>query len=123
MPTEAQWEYACRAGTTSDYNNGGSTEADLATLGQYSGNKVYNDYCSYSAPVGSYAPNHWGLYDMHGNVMEWCLDWYSQGRYRALRGGGYYSDAGDCRSGKRGGCDPLDGMGESGFRLCCSAEL
>ena len=125
LPTEAQWEYACRAGTTSDYNNGGSTEADLATLGRYKGNQ--NDWCGgFSGgvtTVGSYAPNHWGLYDMHGNVREWCLEWYSQGRDRALRGGSYLIDAGDCRSGKRRGYFPSDGFSDYGFRLCCSAGL
>ena len=78
LPTEAQWEYACRAGTTSKYNNGGDTDADLATLGRYSDNN--NDGrggCSGVTIVGSYAPNAWGLYDMHGNVYEWCRDYSS----------------------------------------------
>lgn len=125
LPTEAQWEYACRAGTTSDYNNGGSTEADLATLGRYSGNQ--NDGCGgFSGgvtTVGSYAPNRWGLYDMHGNVYEWCLEWYFQGRYRALRGGGYFNVVGPCRSGERYGNPPSAGSSGRGFRLCCSAGL
>ena len=125
LPTEAQWEYACRAGTTSDYNNGGSTEADLATLGRYSGNQ--NDgrggFSGDATTVGSYAPNRWGLYDMHGNVQEWCLEWYIQGRSRALRGGGYNRDAGFCRSGRRYGYAPSDDYGGLGFRLCCSAGL
>lgn len=125
LPTEAQWEYACRAGTTSDYNNGGSTEADLATLGRYCGNQ--NDgrggFSGGVTTVGSYAPNRWGLYDMHGNVYEWCLGWYSQRPYRALRGGGLHYDAGNCRSGKRIGRDPSTVNDDFGFRLCCSAEL
>lgn len=126
LPTEAQWEYACRAGTTSDYNNGGSTEADLATLGRYSGNR--NDgrggFIGGVTTVGSYAPNRWGLYDMHGNVHEWCLEWFHQGRDRALRGGSYYDDAGDCRSGKRLGYGyPSRDNSDCGFRLCCSAGL
>ena len=123
LPTEAQWEYACRAGTTSDYNNGGSTEADLATLGRYSGNQ--NDgrggFSGGTTTVGSYAPNRWGLYDMHGNVYEWCLEWYRQGQDRALRGGSYFVDAGRCRSGSRG-VVPFGDM-DNGFRLCCSAGL
>lgn len=70
LPTEAQWEYACRAGSTSTYNLGDSTEAlDLA--GWYSGNAD-----SKTHPAGQKLPNNWGLYDMHGNVREWCLDWY-----------------------------------------------
>lgn len=125
LPTEAQWEYACRAGTTSDYNNGGSTEADLATLGRYSGNQ--NDgrggFSGGVTTVGSYAPNRWGLYDMHGNVYEWCLEWYFQGRDRALRGGSCNRDAGYCRSGKRYGLNPSYGIYDGGFRLCCSAGL
>ena len=126
LPTEAQWEYACRADTTSDYNNGGSAEADLATLGRYEGNQ--NDgrggYSGGVTTVGSYAPNRWGLYDMHGNACEWCLEWTAQGQDRALRGGGCPYDAGYCRSGKRGGINPsyyFDYV--HGFRLCCSAGL
>ena len=125
LPTEAQWEYACRAGTTSDYNNGGSTEADLATLGRYSGNR--NDgrggFSGGVTTVGSYAPNRWGLYDMHGNVREWCLEWYFQGPPRASRGGGCDYDAGFCRSGRRLGYDPSFDYDDIGFRLCCSAGL
>lgn len=125
LPTEAQWEYACRAGTTSDYNNGGSAEADLATLGRYSGNQ--NDgrggFSEGVTTVGSYASNRWGLYDMHGNVREWCLGWYSQGQRRARRGGFYGADADTCRSGARDGVAPNSGGYANGFRLCCSAGL
>ena len=129
LPTEAQWEYACRAGTTSDYNNGGSTEADLATLGLYDGNAqddwgkyIYATGGIYVAPVGSFVPNRWGLYDMHGNVAEWCLEWYKPGRTRVDRGGGFNCVAGFCRSGTRGCRNPASGT-SNGFRLCCSAEL
>ena len=125
LPTEAQWEYACRAGTTSDYNNGGSTEADLATLGRYKGNQ--NDgrggFSGKTTTVGSYAPNRWGLYDMHGNVEEWCLEWHSQGWMWAVCGGSYLSVARFCRSGLRSGSYPNLADYESGFRLCCSAGL
>jgi len=123
LPTDAQWEYACRAGTTSDYNNGGSTEADLATLGRYGGNR--NDgrggFSGGTTTVGSYAPNRWGLYDMHGNVYEWCLDW--RGQDRSLRGGSYYYGAGYSRSGLRNGYSPHRDFAYFGFRLCCSAGL
>lgn len=122
LPTEAKWEYACRAGTTSDYNNGGSTEADLATLGRYKGNQ--NDgrggFSGGATTVGSYAPNRWGLYDMHGNVYEWCLEWRRKGA-RMLCGGSVYNDAEFCRSGARAGRSS-SGLYD-GFRLCCSAGL
>ena len=66
LPTMAQWQYACRAGTESDYNNGGNAESDLKLCG-----RAWTDQ---SLPVGSFIPNAWGLYDMHGNVGQWCLD-------------------------------------------------
>ena len=98
LPTEAQWEYACRAGTTTDLNSG----YDLASAGQdahmdqvgrywFNGGSNYSlttasqtsvDLSGGTAKVGSYQPNAWGLYDMHGNVWQLCLDWYSTG-YRA----------------------------------------
>ncbi|MGN0826791.1 MAG: formylglycine-generating enzyme family protein [Kiritimatiellia bacterium] len=93
LPTEAQWEYACRAGTTTKYNTG-DTESDLATAGWYSGNSSGKAH-----PVGQKTPNVWRLYDMHGNAWEWCLDWYDEsltgtdpvgaasGSYRQCRGG------------------------------------
>jgi formylglycine-generating enzyme required for sulfatase activity len=68
LPTEAQWEYSCRAGSTEAYNWG--TNTINQTQAQYNGNPLT------TAVVGSYAPNDWGLYDMHGNVDEWCWDWY-----------------------------------------------
>ena len=140
LPTEAQWEYACRAGTTSDYNNGGDSESDLKMLGRYSGNwqDGFGGY-SYITTVGSYAPNAWGLYDMHGNVYEWCLDWYgpnsmltdsdpkgeASGVYRVLRGGSYMHDANRCDSSFRYDDYPAGGGSGyySGFRLACFAEL
>lgn len=138
LPTEAQWEYACRAGTTSSYNNGGNTEADLKTLGRYSGNR--NDgrggYSEHTT-VGSYAPNAWGLYDMHGNVYEWCLDWYGSlsngtdplgsvsGSYRVMRGGSWDYGASGCTSSYRYGSYPSSNYFYNGFgfRLACSAGL
>lgn len=131
LPTEAQWEYACRAGTTSDYNNGGSAEADLATLGRYIGN--YADgrggFKRNVTIVGSYAPNRWGLYDMHGNAKEWCLEWYDH-QARVLRGGDFLDNANACRSGRRNGFYPSNVTPDGdragygfGFRLCCSTGL
>ena len=94
LPTEAEWEYACRAGTTSDYNNGSSSISGLGWTSENGSGPV---------EVGSYQPNSWGLYDMHGNVGEWCLDWYGtligpaidpvgtyEGNKRVIRGGGGY---------------------------------
>ena len=138
LPTEAQWEYACRAGTTSKYNNGGSTTNDLNVLGRYSENR--NDgkggYSEHTA-VGSYLPNAWGFYDMHGNVWEWCLDWRGSlsngadpegpvsGSARVIRGGSWFNGAGNCPSYGRNSMNPLnDNMCVyHGFRLACSAGL
>ncbi len=90
LPTEAQWEYACRAGTTTALNSGKNlisttSDTNMDEVGRYGGNggSGYTQNCSPSngtAVVGSYCPNNWGLYDMHGNVYEWCLDqWQSSG--------------------------------------------
>jgi len=122
LPTEAQWEYACRAGTSSSFNNGGSSESDMKKVGRYSGN--YGDgkveshlyyYDIYVAHVGQYAPNNWGLYDMHGNAQEWVSDWYgtigtsavtdptgpSSGSKRVQRGGAACMGYGSCTSSSR----------------------
>jgi formylglycine-generating enzyme required for sulfatase activity len=137
LPTEAQWEYACRAGTTSSYyNNGGNAESDLSTLGRYDGN-LNDGRGGYSehTKVGSYAPNAWGLHDMHGNVYEWCLDWYGSltnssdpvgsvsGSYRVRRGGCWYYGADSCTSSYRDYDSPSDHNLYYGFRLACSAGL
>lgn len=83
LPTEAEWEYACRAGTTTPFNTGENLTTEQAN---YDGNYPYKNfpkgrYLQKTAPVGSYSPNAWGLYDMHGNVYEWCLDWYGKNYY------------------------------------------
>ena len=137
LPTEAQWEYACRAGTTSDYNNGGNTEADLKKLGRYGGNTSdgRGGYTTHTT-VGSYTPNAWGLYDMHGNVWEYCLDWYgdlssstdpkgpTSGSARVHRGGSWVDDgAGSCRSSGRSSYRPSEWSNNLGFRLACPAGL
>ena len=132
LPTEAQWEYACRAGTTSKYNNGGDTENDLKQLGRYWDNRSdgKGGYTDAHTKVGSYEPNAWGLYDMHGNVLEWCLDWYgslssgvtdpvgsSSGSYRVLRGGSWGYNADGCASSDRILDDPSSVYYCYGFRL------
>ena len=132
IPTNAQWEYACRAGTKSKYNNGGNTENDLAELGRYVGNQSdgRGGYVSAHTTVGSYSPNGWGLYDMHGNVWEWCLDWYgtltygndptgsSSGSNRILRGGTWKLSADRCSLSDNGdNFWPTDVYDDTGFRI------
>jgi formylglycine-generating enzyme required for sulfatase activity len=108
LPTEAQWEYACRAGTTTRYNTGDS-EAALAEAGWYSANSG-----NQTRPVGTKSPNKWGIFDMHGNVWEWCHDVHGEypaaavtdptgpeqkpSASRVLRGGAWYIEAASCRS-------------------------
>ncbi len=121
LPTEAQWEYACRAGTTTALNNGtnlSNKESDynLDKLGRYINNGGWDGLRKIGhAFVGSYVPNFWDLYDMHGNVCEWCLDWRGEytaepatdpagpdsGVYRVVRGGCFSSSAFCCRSSYR----------------------
>jgi hypothetical protein len=117
LPTEAQWEYACRAGSTGRFSfssdRGGipkeSAEQELFDYGWFNGNDAGRLHA-----VGGKRPNAWGLYDMHGDVWEWCHDWYSKnyyansptddpsgpsvGSYRVDRGGAWFIPAGDCRS-------------------------
>jgi formylglycine-generating enzyme required for sulfatase activity len=120
LPTEAQWEYACRAGTTGKY---AGIIDDMAWYDDNSGNLTH--------PVAKKNPNDWGLYDMHGNVWEWCLDWYGDysgysvtdptgapsGSFRVSRGGGWGSNARDCRSADRDGSRPDRRSINLGLRL------
>jgi len=135
LPTEAQWEYACRAGTTNEYNNGGDTENDLKQLGRYNGNgddkRGGDEYYYTTTVVGSYDPNNWGLYDMHGNVREWCLDYYdtltggtdpvggTTGTQRVVRGGDYDHSAYNCRASYRWYELPNADYEYDGFRIAC----
>jgi hypothetical protein len=91
LPTEKQWEYACRAGSTTNYYFG-DDEKQLGDYAWYGGNSEKKTH-----EVGTKVPNAWGLYDMHGNVWEWT-DSASSGHYRVYRGGSWHYGAGDCRS-------------------------
>jgi formylglycine-generating enzyme required for sulfatase activity len=123
LPSEAEWEYACRAGTTGDY--AGDLDA-MAWYDKNSGNKTHD--------VGTKAPNAFGLFDMHGNVLEWCQDWYQDSysgaptdgsawlsggdqNYRVLRGGSWNSDAGLLRSTNRSRSSPDVRNADVGFRV------
>ncbi len=136
FPTEAEWEYACRAGTTTAYFWGNALNGERANCdGNYPcGTDKKGPYLEKTTPVGRYGANAWGFADMHGNVREWCADWYGHysgdavaptgpvaGGGRVLRGGGCGDFAGYCRSAYRIGRNP--GLRDSlfGFRLCCSA--
>ena len=91
MPTEAEWEYACRAGTTTRFHNGDDPERlhEVARVMDTTGRTAFGHVQHitmppegpFTAPVGSFSPNAWGLYDMHGNVWEWCSDWYHEEYY------------------------------------------
>jgi formylglycine-generating enzyme required for sulfatase activity len=123
LPTEAQWEYACRAGTTTTYSFGASWNNDY---GWISGNSN-----SMTHEVGKKQPNAWGLYDMHGNVWEWCWDWYqstypngptdpagaASGSVRVARGGSWRNSASFASSAYRFGDAPGRRDGIIGFRV------
>lgn len=128
LPSEAEWEYACRAGTTTRWYCG-DNEADLVNHAWYVANSGSTIH-----PVGQKRPNPWGLYDMHGNVWEWCQDWFHDtytgapadgspweqpvGQYRVLRGGSWGNDGDDCRSAYRAyGAAPVSPNGGRGFRV------
>jgi RNA polymerase sigma factor (sigma-70 family) len=127
LPSEAEWEYACRAGTKTAYFFGDNREQ----LGDYA---WYGANCdSQTHPVGGKKPNPWGLYDMHGNVWQWCADWFDERdpiapvvryteRSRVVRGGSWYSLAGSSRAARRNGF-PAGGSGVYlGFRVAFSLD-
>jgi uncharacterized protein (TIGR02996 family) len=117
LPTEAEWEYACRAGTTTPFHFGPTISTEQVN---YNGHRAYGkgtkgSFRQETTPVGSFPPNAWGLYDLHGNVSEWCQDWYGanpksriqdpqgpvRGEGRVLRGGDWYHDPHRCRAAAR----------------------
>ncbi len=166
LPSEAQWEFAARAGNGDTKWGDGSgilnsdADANLDKLGRYqrNGGQVQNGSSLVNpsadcgpehstAICGSYAPNAWGIYDMHGNVWEWCLDWYEHditaydgkvnidpatpaktlsgttGAYRVERGGGWNNEAGYCRPADRDYFTPSNRGATDGFRVVCTAGL
>jgi formylglycine-generating enzyme required for sulfatase activity len=136
LPTEAEWEYACRAGTDTPYNTGRNITTDQAN---YDGTYQYitrGIYRQRTTTVGTFEPNLWGLYDMHGNVWEWCWDWYEweypaeeqfdpagphSGSTRIVRGGSWPYAVITARSGKRGYYAPSARDYATGFRIVRSS--
>jgi formylglycine-generating enzyme required for sulfatase activity len=154
LPTEAEWEHACRAGSTTAYWFG-EDGLQLAAYGWYANNsgnqileieriaiadvsffsqEVIENQCQTHGVVEK-IPNPWGLYDMHGNVWEWCSDWYggyptsavfdpagpATGSHRVYRGGGWLNRAAGCRSAFRSGGTPDDRSNGIGFRVALSS--
>jgi formylglycine-generating enzyme required for sulfatase activity len=128
LPTEAQWEYACRAGTTTRFYYG---EDDGETqLGEYG---WYWENCTIMQPIGLKKPNAWGLYDMHGNAFQMCSDWYDggyytnspkkdpqgpkEGKFHVTRGGCWITFADGCRTSQRYGCESNTRRGDMSFRV------
>ncbi len=109
LPTEAEWLYACYAGSHSEYCGGN----DLGVVGWYADNSIYQTH-----PVGQKQPNGFGLYDMSGNVWEWTSDcWAADCAARVVRGGSWFDDPLLARAAIRGGENPADRYGNFGFRL------
>ncbi|MCP4131658.1 MAG: SUMF1/EgtB/PvdO family nonheme iron enzyme, partial [bacterium] len=143
LPTEAEWEYAARAGSITAFANGDISESSnedpvLNLIGWYSFNSRIDEEpgTQESRRVGEKIPNAWGLYDMHGNVSEWCQDWYaayptesvsdpvgpSSGSRKVIRGGSYSSEPANCRSANREYGDSDDSRSSLGFRLIWTPE-
>jgi len=141
LPTEAEWEYACRGGTTTAYSNGGDSEklVEVANIVDALAKEKYPDRIAingrdghvFTAPVGSFRPNAWGLHDMHGNVWEWTADWFGTptaepqddpsgpetGMDKVIRGGDWYHDWSFARSAQRFPIYPTLCRRHAGFRV------
>jgi formylglycine-generating enzyme required for sulfatase activity len=143
LPSEAEWEYACRAGTTTEFAFGSSLSSEQANFPgdrpYFRGGAPKGVYRHKTTPVGNFQPNAFGLYDMHGNVWEWCQDWYHESyggaptdgsawltggekKYRVARGGAWNYDVIMLRSAFRGRTAP-DARDEIGLRLVAVARL
>jgi formylglycine-generating enzyme required for sulfatase activity len=135
LPSESQWEYACRAGTSTPFAFGDTLTPEMAN---YDGNFGTGSECLYPKPtteVDGFPANQWGLQDMHGNVREWCADlWHDSyqgapadgsvwsdggGKTKLLRGGSWGLKHRHCRSACRGGIHPDYRFSSIGFRVCC----
>jgi len=138
LPTEAQWEYACRAGMTTPFHFGATISTDQAN---YNGNQTNDSgrtgvYRQKTTPVGNFPANAWGLKDMHGNVWEWCQDWYGAypgatvadhvgcncGPNRVIRGGGWGGSSARLRSACRFGITPDSRSCDLGFRVALAVQ-
>jgi formylglycine-generating enzyme required for sulfatase activity len=145
LPTEAEWEYACRAGSATVFHCGAALSTEANCNGNYPyGTTSKGPYLQKTAKVGSYAPNAWGLYDMHGNVSEWCSDWYDPDYYRlspkeepkgpgkgvvptgfasdyfrVVRGGCWLDEARACRAAYRFRLQSSEPYRLVGFRVVC----
>lgn len=131
LPTEAEWEYACRAGSTNHFSFGD----DTAQADRYAWTQENSDGASH--PVGLKAPNAWGLYDVHGNVWEWCEDWYVNfpagavtdplgpptGKFKVFRGGGWGHEVKFAQAANRFGMPPSNGIYFVGFRVALGPAL
>ena len=145
LPTEAEWEYACRAGTTTRYSSGDDPEtlAQAANVPDATSKAYFprkgisgSDGYAFTSPAGSFRPNAFGLYDMHGNAWQWCADWQGKDYYaaspltdpkgpdsglsRVLRGGSWHSGPSENRSANRGGAAPSIRASMGGFRVACT---
>lgn len=132
LPTEAEWEYACRAGTRTAYSFGD----DVAQLGDYAWFRANTSNDEYAHAVAKKKPNPWGLYDIHGNVWEWCSDWYGDypegpvtnphgpgsGDSHVMRGGSWFGGSEECKSTVRPRTSSDNGMGNVGFRVVLDEE-
>jgi len=137
LPTEAEWEYACRAGSQTIFPGGNCLSSEEANYNAYRPQPgcEMGMYRAETVPVGSFPPNRWGLYDMIGNVNEFCWDWHAyypghhqlnptggqSGVYRILRGGTFGNFAGRCHSASRQKLEPGRGLDMTGFRMVRTA--
>jgi formylglycine-generating enzyme required for sulfatase activity len=137
LPTEAEWEYACRGGPMTDRQ-----DSAFDWYFEFPTNELSKGQANFDlqrpTKVGSYLPNAWGLYDVHGNLLQWCSDWFEDtyyrtspgtdpqgpgsGKLRVDRGGSWNGDARECRAATRSGHDPSHRLNHVGFRVVCTVR-